>query len=44
MSLLEGYDIEGSTILGDKAFGTVEILGYILDNNGEAVIPPKQCH
>lgn len=41
VSLLEGYDIEGSTILGDKAFGTVEILGYILDNNGETVIPPK---
>lgn len=39
--LLEGLEFSGSTVLGDKAFGTVEILTYIRGNNGTAVIPPK---
>jgi transposase len=39
--LLEGFDINGSAILGDKAFGTVEILTYIRKNGGIVVIPPK---
>jgi transposase len=41
ISLLEGFDITGSAIMGDKAFGTVEILAYIRNNGGEVVIPPK---
>ena len=41
VSLLEGFDITGSAILGDKAFGTVEILAYIRDKGGKVVIPPK---
>ena len=39
--LLEGFDIAGSAILGDKAFGTIEILAYIRNHGGEVVIPPK---
>ena len=39
--LLKGFDIGGSAILGDKAFGTVEILTYIRKNGGIVVIPPK---
>ncbi len=41
LPLLDGYDIAGSAILGDKAFGTVEILAYIWSHGGEVVIPPK---
>jgi transposase len=39
--LLEGFNIEGSSVLGDKAFGTVEILTYIRKNGATVVIPPK---
>jgi len=39
--LLEGFDLSGSAVLGDKAFGTVEILTYIRSNGGIVVIPPK---
>jgi transposase len=39
--LLEGFVITGSAVMGDKAFGTVEILTYIRNNGGEIVIPPK---
>ena len=39
--LLEGFDLAGSAVLGDKAFGTVEILAFIRDNGGIVVIPPK---
>jgi len=39
--LLEGFDIAGSAILGDKAFGTVEILTYIGSHGAKVVIPPK---
>jgi transposase len=39
--LLEGFDLAGSAVLGDKAFGTVEILGFIRNNGGIVVIPPK---
>jgi len=41
VSLLEDFDINGSAILGDKAYGTVEILTYIRNNGGTVVIPPK---
>jgi len=39
--LLEGFEIAGSAVLGDKAFGTVEILTYIRGHGAEVVIPPK---
>jgi len=41
LSLLEGFDISNSAVLGDKAFGTVEILTYIRNNGAKVVIPPK---
>ena len=39
--LIEGFNIANSAILGDKAYGTVEILTYVRSNGGEVVIPPK---
>ena len=39
--LLKGFDLAGRAVLGDKAYGTVEILTYIRENGGEVVIPPK---
>ena len=39
--LLEGFEIAGSAVLGDKAFGTVEVLSYIRKHGAEVVIPPK---
>ena len=39
--LLEGFDIEGVAVLGDKAFGTIEIRSYIHERGGIVVIPPK---
>ncbi len=41
VNLLEGFNLAQSAVLGDKAFGTVEILTYIRNQGGEAVIPPK---
>ena len=34
-------DITGSNLLGDKAYGTKEILAYIKEHNAVVVIPPK---
>ena len=34
-------DITGSNLLGDKAYGTKEILTYIKEHNAVVVIPPK---
>ncbi len=34
-------DIAGSNLLGDKAYGTKEILSYIQEHNATVVIPPK---
>jgi len=39
--LLTGFDLNETAVLGDKAFGTNEILTYIRKNGGEVVIPPK---
>ena len=39
--LLEGYDLAGSAVLGDKAFATAQILAYVRDHGGKVVIPPK---
>jgi transposase len=39
--LLEGFNLSDSAVLGDKAFGTVEILTYIRSQGGTVIIPPK---
>jgi transposase len=39
--LIEGFNLSHSAVLGDKAFGTVEILSYIRSQGGTVVIPPK---
>ena len=40
-ALLEGFNLVESAVLGDKAFGTVEILTYVRKHGGTVVIPPK---
>jgi transposase len=39
--LLEGFDINGTYVMGDKAFGSTEILLYIREHGGIVTIPPK---
>jgi len=39
--LMQGFELAGVAVLGDKAYGTVEILTYIHSNGGTFVIPPK---
>ncbi len=39
--LLEEFDLQGRYILGDKAYGTTELLTYIRSSGGLVVIPPK---
>jgi transposase len=39
--LLDGFSIAGNAVLGDRAFGSVEILAFIRNNGGTVVIPPK---
>ena len=39
--LMKKIDIEGSNVLGDKAYGTKEILAYIKEHGADVVIPPK---
>ena len=39
--LLDGFDIGGTAVLGDKALGTIEIRNYIYERGGIVVIPPK---
>lgn len=41
VALLDGYDLSGTAVLGDKAFGTATVLAYIQKSNGTVVIPPK---
>ena len=41
VELLEKIEIEGSNILGDKAYGTKEILDYISSKEATYTIPPK---
>ena len=38
---LEPLDIEGSTILADKAYGSTENRDYITDRKADYCIPPK---
>lgn len=41
IELMSMTDIAGSNLLGDKAYGTKEILTYIKEHGAAAVIPPK---
>ena len=41
IEILDKVDIEGSNILGDKAFDTNDILKYIEERGAVAVIPSK---
>ena len=42
IDLLEKTEIKGSNILGDKAYGTKEILEYISSKDATYTIPPKR--
>lgn len=41
IELMSMTDIAGSNLLGDKAYGTKEILAYIREQGAAVVIPPK---
>lgn len=41
VSLLEQVNIEGSNILGDKAYGAKSIRDYIISREASYTIPPK---
>ena len=41
IELMNMTDIAGSNLLGDKAYGTKEILAYIKKHGATIVIPPK---
>ena len=41
IELMNKTDIAGSNLLGDKAYGTKEILAYISEHGATVVIPPK---
>ena len=41
IELMNMVDIRGSNLLGDKAYGTKEILAYIKEHAANVVIPPK---
>ena len=41
IELMSMTDITGSNLLGDKAYGTKEILAYIQKHGAIVVIPPK---
>ena len=41
VELMSMIDIAGSNLLGDKAYGTKEILAYIKEHRATVVIPPK---
>lgn len=41
VDVLSHVDISQSNVLGDKAYGTNEILDYIQRQDGEYTIPPK---
>jgi len=38
---LEGVELEGAIVMGDKAYGTVEIRAYIESKGASYCIPPK---
>ena len=39
--LLSGIDINGSIVMGDKAYGSKDIRDFIVNNGGTYAIPPK---
>ena len=41
IELMKKTDITGSNFLGDKAYGTKEIIAYIKEHGATVVIPPK---
>ena len=41
IELMNKIDITGSNLLGDKPYGTKEILAYIKEHEATVVIPPK---
>ena len=41
VSLLDDIELSNTAVMGDKAYGTVEILTYIRAHGGTVVIPPK---
>ena len=41
IELMSMIDIAGSNLLGDKAYGTKEILAHIREHRATVVIPPK---
>jgi transposase len=41
IAVFEGVDLGGSIVMGDKAYGTVEIRAYIESKGGSYCIPPK---
>jgi len=41
IELMSKTDIAGSSLLGDKAYGTKEIFAYIEEHGATVVIPPK---
>ena len=41
VELLSRRDLSDSNVLGDKAYGTAQILDYIQQADGEYTIPPK---
>lgn len=41
VNVLSHIDISGSNVLGDKAYGTNQILDYIQRQDSEYTIPPK---
>jgi transposase len=41
IDVLSGVNITGSIVMGDKAYGAIEIRDYITENGGTYAIPPK---
>lgn len=41
VEVLAGVTLSGSVVLGDKAYGTIEIREYIESNGASYCIPPK---
>ena len=41
VDVLKGIELAGSIVMGDKAYGTVEIRGYIESQGATYCIPPK---
>jgi len=42
LDALSGIDISGSIFMGDKAYGSKDIRGFITENGATYAIPPKE--